>query len=170
MSAASTGKTILMATKAEQLSLEGEKPVVFFVPCADESVKTLLALDMEKRHNFEVHSLESHLGRINFQELEDLIRDKYKDYHIFIDELILKKEDSTILKKISKEVLIHPNQVFWVTITGVDLGVDATSELTSDFFIPELLNPLRNTSEILNYSFFERGKYILILSFKSNVI
>ena len=159
-----------MATKAEQLSLEGEKPVVFFVPCAHESVKTLLALDMEKRHNFEVHSLKSNYGgKINFQELEDLIRDKYKDYHIFIDELILDKGDSTILKKISNEVLIHPNQVFWVTITGEN-GVDATSELRNDFFIPELLNPLRNTSEIINYSFFERGKYILILSFKSNVI
>ena len=159
-----------MATKAEQLSLEGEKPVVFFVPCANRFVKTLLALDMEKRHNFEVHSLKSDNGRINYQELEDLIRDKYKNYHIFIDELILDKGNSTILKKISNEVLIHPNQVFWVTITGVDFGVDATSELTSDFFIPELLNPLRNTTEILNYSFFERGKYILILSFKSNVI
>ena len=159
-----------MATKAEQLSLEGEKPVVFFVPCADESVKTLLALDMEKRHNFEVHSLKSDLGRINYQELEDLIRDKYKDYHIFMDELILEEGNSTILKKISNEVLIHPNQVFWVTITGEKNGVDATSELRSDFFIPELLNPLRNTKEIINYSFFERSKYILILSFKSNVI
>ena len=161
-SAPSTGKTTILEAKAEQ---QMYRRVAYLIPYAYKNVKSLLAIKMEHEWNQkgigQVCMIKREpiygLSRINFEHLTELIQsDELRTASVFLDELFIWDElDIERLKEMSN---IHQGKHFWVTITGmnkfedVDLS-DINSMLGEEFYIPELLNPLRNSSEVVTSAY-----------------
>ena len=137
-----SGKTFLMTKKANQLALNGEKVVFFIRPCAAK--RTWDSMQHQRSQRFKFHYLESETDHC--QKLLDVVQDKYyKDFHIFVDELVISEQkDIVILKKISQQDdgdAKKANQVVWLTMTAGDATdrFDIKSELEEEFFIPQLM-------------------------------
>ena len=87
-------------------------------------------------------------------DLMDKINNKYKDHHVFIDEVGISKDKNISLLKTVAEKLAHQSKSFWISVTSFnnqDLADQLALELQGDFIIikNELNIPLRNTLSIV---------------------
>ena len=93
---------------------------------------------------------------INFDHFNQLLQsDKSKNTAIFVDEIYLRyKRDPQALTEIAK---LCKGRTIWLTITAMDKHNVKPEEVEAafaklDFYIPELHNPIRNTSDIIKYA------------------
>ena len=92
--------------------------------------------------------------QIDEDDLMHKINNKYKDHHVFIDEVgISNDKDISLLKKVAEQ-MAHQSLSFWVSVTYFRYSKYADklkSELQGIFTIikDELNVPLRNTSAIV---------------------
>ena len=91
---------------------------------------------------------------IDNNDLMDKINNKYKDHHVFIDEVGISKDKNIFLLKEVAEILAHQSKSFWISVTSFnsqDLADQLTLELQREFTIikNELNIPLRNTLSIV---------------------
>ena len=139
--------------------------MAYIIPFANRKIKTVLSIDMELNygHIFKVHGVESRLLQIYgfdvfWQELEE----NFKGYHIFMDEIFISEAwEIDILKKIS---IFCKENYFWLTITGIkETNMAKNLHLVFEnngFFIPKLVNPLRNSSSIVKFAYFNQNDFI----------
>ena len=117
----------------------------------ESNQKTLLALSMEHQFKdyFEVCSVRRRSKGIDYLKLLELIQsEKYKNHHIFIDEIHIETiEDIEIIKDIADSC---QNKTLWLSVTsmgsmGSESFADAIKlEFGQQFVIPDdLLYPLR---------------------------
>ena len=139
--------------------LKTGEPVVFFIPstfdiAGEVNQKTLLALNMEHQFKdyFEVCSVRRRPKGIDYLKLLELIQsEKYRNHHIFIDEIHIETiEDIEIIKDIADSC---QNKTLWLSVTsmgsiGNESFADAIKlEFGQQFVIPDdLLYPLRQGS------------------------
>ena len=143
--------------------------------CPQRNVKTLLALRMEdnferlrqkfgwKNSKLKVHSFKRNTRAINFEHLIGLIQsDEYQHSAIFIDEVFIFNY-SRCLKNLKKIAELCGERKLWIAISAItstvrgelnDITIDKVKKIfKDDFYIPELLNPIRNSSGILKAAY-----------------
>ena len=176
LSAPSTGKTALMEAKAFQC-MQGGMNVLFLLPFADDDeTKTLLTLKMQQQwqnlkekhqwqNDFYVCSLKRENESFDFQHYKELVQSEaFKDAAIFADELEIR--DNYELQALIDIVTLYEQRTIWLAITFIDITNFSIEKVKSDFekhnfYIPELLNPIRNSKEIVKYAYPSiRGKLV----------
>ena len=168
LNAPSTGKTTLMISEACHLSNEMQEPVLFLIPGTfGKKCKTLLALSMEQHFQsiaplVEVSTVRRRTDEgIDYPKLLVLLQsDKYSSHHIFIDEIHIETDtDFKILKDIA-QLFDDDGRTLWLTVTSMNpkFSVKIRTEFATDFYFPsDLVYPLRNSSQIINYAYNIQG-------------
>ena len=169
LSAPSTGKTALMEAKAFQCMQIGLN-VLFLLPFADDDkTKTLLTLkiqqqwqDLKEKHQwqneFHICSLKRKgLYRIDFEHFKELVQSEaFRDAAIFADELEVHDNDD--LQALTDIATMYEQRTIWLAITYISNKNVTTEKVKSEFerhnfYIPELVNPIRNSKEIVKHSY-----------------
>jgi len=169
LSAPSTGKTALMEAKAFQCMMNGMN-VLFILPFIyDNKAKTLLTLKMQQhwQNLKEKHQWQngSHIcslkrrrnGKIDFEHFKELVQSEaLRDAAIFADELEIYDNDE--LQALTDIVTVYQQRTIWLAITFIITRNISLEKLKSEFemhnfYIPELLNPIRNSKEIVKYAY-----------------
>ena len=158
-----------MTSEACHLSNELNEPVLFLIPGTfGKKCKTLLALSMEENFQniaprIEVSTIKRRTDEgIDYPKLLTLVQsDKYCNHHIFIDEIHIENDtDFEILKNITK--LCDDGRTLWMTVTSMNpkFSVRIKTEFATDFYFPaDLVYPLRNSSQIINYAYDIQGNF-----------
>ena len=143
--------------------------------CPKRNVKSLLALRMElnferlrqkfewKNSSLKVQSFKRNARAINFEHLIGLIQsEEYQNSAIFIDEVFIFSY-SRCLKNLKKIAELCGERKLWIAISAItstvqgelnDITIDKVKTIfKDDFYIPELLNPIRNSSGILKAAY-----------------
>ena len=104
---------------------------------------------------------------LDIEDLIDKICNKYKEHHIFIDEVGIRYESDIFLLKKVADIMTQQSKFFWISITysGDTLGdfqEKVTSELHQSFRIikDELNMPLRNTLSIVGAAY-QKSKLLI---------
>ena len=88
--------------------------------------------------------------------------DKYSSHHVFIDEIHIETDaDFEILKNITK-LFDDDGRTLWLTVTSMNpkFSVRIRTEFATDFYFPsDLVYPLRNSSQIINYAYDIQGNF-----------
>ena len=171
LSAPSTGKTALMEAKAFQCMQIGMN-VLFLLPFAFgyNKAKTLLTLKMQQQwknlkekhqwqNEFHVFSLKRKESsrRIDFEHFKLLVQSEaFRDAAIFADELEIWKNDD--LQALTNMAKMYEQRTIWLAITYFYNEEVTTKKVKSEFerhnfYIPELVNPIRNSKEIVKHSY-----------------
>ena len=168
LSPPSCGKTVIITTKAKNLARKGQK-VLILLPCF-RKLHTLLFLHLKQefeghyenrvRENIKVDNVKvDEMFSLDAKDLEAKVK-KYKDHHIFIDELAIHDErDIALLKKIDGKC-----KSLWLAATHVrDFNIEEKlkADLVNFKIVKnELKLPLRNTVSIAKqaYSISQLGK------------
>ena len=91
---------------------------------------------------------------IDYEHLKELIhRETFRNTAIFADELIIHGNDYDALAEIA---MICEHRLIWLAITFVDKASEEKVKAyfeTHNFYIPELVNPLRNSKEIVKFAY-----------------
>ena len=145
--------------------------VLFILPSAnDKKPKTLLALKIQEhwknlkeqhqwQNDFHFCSLKRKGIPIDYEHLKELIQSEaYRDAAIFIDELSIRNNKD--LQGLIEIVTMYEQRTIWIAITSIDHRPynDVSTEKVKtefekhNFYIPELLNPIRNSKEIVKFA------------------
>ena len=95
-------------------------------------------------------------NQIDYKHLMQVIKkQEYKDAAIFADELLIQNNNN--LQKLSNIVIAYEGRTIWLANTYIDNSV-SIEEVKSkfeaqNFFIPELLNPVRNSKAIVRHAY-----------------
>ena len=174
MAAPSTGKTTLMEEKAFQY-FEMGKNVLFVIPYGYQNkIKTLLGLKMQQKWN----SINEEYGRINkfhvkfvktiwsssrrnltvdYDDFSRLIlSDQFKDSEVFADELSVYNTEE--LQQLLTMATTNSERSTWLAITGMRQNRVNPDKIKFEFekngfYIPKLVNPLRNSSTIVEFAY-----------------
>ena len=158
LSPPSCGKTVLKKAKVKYLGQERGEDVVFLVPCF-KGIQALLFHHLKREFGslnvqyIKVDTVKFHFG-IDEEDLLDKINNRYRNHHVFIDEVaVANDKDISLLKKVADQ-LAKQSRLFWVSITYFstqDFEDKLISELQGEFNIVknELNIPLRNTLEVI---------------------
>ena len=175
LSAPSTGKTALMEAKAFQCMQMGMN-VLFLLPFSTRQnrAKTLLTLKMQQQwknlkethqwqNEFHICSLKRRGSYdIDFKHFKELAQSEaFRDSAIFADELAITDYDLQALTDIAT---MYEQRTIWLAITIIkDVSKEEVKSKFEkhNFYIPELLNPIRNSKEIVKYAYPSiRGKSV----------
>ena len=156
-----------MEAKAFQCMQRGMN-VLFVLPETRHNTKTLLTMRMQQRwkdlkeeyqwqNDIHICSLKRYKG-LDFRYLKELVQSEtFRDAAIFADELeIGSNDDIQTLKDIGT---MYEQSTIWFAITYIDsYGKITTEQVKSEFirhnfYIPELVNPIRNSKEIVKHSY-----------------
>ena len=169
-----------MEAKAVQCMQNGMR-VLFLLPFAnsDNNTKLLLTLKIQQqwqilkeKHNwqneFNVVSLRRKKGcDIDFDYLKELVQsEEFRDAAVFADELSIFSPDE--LKTLASISSMNEQRIMWFAITYINKLLVPLKQVKSvferhNFYIPELVNPIRNSSEIVKYIYPSiRGEFDLI--------
>ena len=162
----STGKTLLMAHCAKQLSRRGEK--VLWISTNSEilshvskilgfsPVKSIQHMNLEKCFQNEKNI---ELTMFPFDTpydqkataFENFLRTK-TNYHIFIDEMAGKEENQDVYHRIIKWSKLHnQNKHLWIVCYQNVDEISDEQQLNEKFLLIDLKYPLRNTSKIVQF-------------------
>ena len=159
-----------MEAKAVQCMQNGMR-VLFLLPFAnsDNNTKLLLTLKIQQqwqilkeKHNwqneFNVVSLRRKKGcDIDFDYLKELVQsEEFRDAAIFADELEIRSNKD--LQALIDIATMYEQRTIWFAITYIESSRVSTEKVKSEFqrhnfYIPELLNPIRNSKEIIKYAY-----------------
>ena len=158
-----------MEAKAFQC-MQNRMNVLFLLPfCKDNKAKTLLTLKMqqqwknlEEKHQwqneFHICSLKRRSSeQIDFKHFKELVQSEtFSDAAIFADELEVHDNDN--LQALTDIAKMYEQRTIWLAITFIDNKYVATEKVKSgfeekNFYIPELVNPIRNSNEIVKHSY-----------------
>ena len=93
---------------------------------------------------------------IDYEHLKEVVqKQEYKDAAIFADELSIFNNDD--LQKLSNIAVACEGRTIWLANTFINISV-SIEEVKSkfeaqNFFIPELLNPVRNSKAIVRHAY-----------------
>ena len=93
---------------------------------------------------------------IDFEDFKQLVQsDKYKNAAIFVDEIYLRYKSE--LKSLTDIAKLCEGRNIWLAITGMHRYNIYPEEVEPvfaelDFYIPELHNPIRNSSAIIKHA------------------
>ena len=145
--------------------------VLFILPSANgKETKTLLALKIQEhwknlkeqhqwQNDFHFCSLRRKGIYIDFVHLKELIQSEaYRDAAVFVDELSTWNNND--LQDLIEIVAMYQQRTIWIAITSIDHmqhNEVSTEKVKMDFekhnfYIPELLNPIRNSKEIVKFA------------------
>ena len=159
MSPNSTGKTILMLYKVKELLNQNESVVFLIYQHHKRERKSLLQMKIEEDFKFYIKKkklfVDTITGNYSYLTLE-----KYKYYHLFVDELLILYEPEWNDEKWKQHTEIVLNnwhvqhektKFLWITISGIDERIKYESffKAEHEFWMPQLNFPLRNAVEIL---------------------
>ena len=86
----------------------------------------------------------------------------HSNYHVFIDEIHIETDtDFEILKNITK-LCDDEGRTLWLTVTSMNpkFSVRIRTEFATNFYFPaDLVYPLRNSSQIINYAYNIQGNF-----------
>ena len=97
--------------------------------------------------------------------------EQFKDCAVFADELSIFNEKE--LQALKNTFELDSDRIIWIAITGMRQNKISPEKIKSEFkslnfYVPDLLNPLRNSSKIIEFAYPNiRGKLTLsyILNF-----
>ena len=174
LSAPSTGKTALMEAKAFQCMMNGMN-VLFILPlCYGNRANPLLTLKIQQQwknlkekhqwqNDFHFCSLKRKGRKINFEHFKELVQ-RFRGTAIFADELEIWDNDE--LQALTDIATMYEQGTIWLAITSMMINNVSKEKVESEFemhnfYIPELLNPIRNSKEIVKYAYPSiRGKLV----------
>ena len=174
MAAPSTGKTTLMEEKAFQYFGMG-KNILFVIPYGYQNkIKTLLALKMQQKwksineeyrqtNKFHVSFVKTKWSpskrnlTVDYDDFSRLIlSDQFKDSEVFADKLSVYNTEE--LQQLSTIATTNSERSTWLAITGMRQNKVTPEEIKSEFekngfYVPKLVNPLRNSSAIVECAY-----------------
>ena len=94
---------------------------------------------------------------VDYEDFCNLVEsEQFKDSEVFADELsVYNSDDLTTLTKVTSSYL---NRTFWLTVTGMRQNKIAPQKIQNafenhGFYVPNLVNPLRNSLEIVKFAY-----------------
>ena len=174
MAAPSTGKTTLMEEKAFQYFGMG-KNILFVIPYGYQNkIKTLLALKMQQKwksineeygqtNKFHVSFVKTKWSpskrnlTVDYDDFSRLIlSDQFKDSEVFADKLSVYNTEE--LQQLLTIATTNSERSTWLAITGMRQNKVTPEEIKSEFekngfYVPKLVNPLRNSSAIVECAY-----------------
>ena len=112
---------------------------------------------MAERNEYSICSLrrKGYRGQIDFEHMRQLIQSEtYKDAAIFADELLICEEND--LESLTAIAAMCEERTIWLAITFINnknVPMQRVKSRMNDFYFPELLNPVRNSAEIIKYTY-----------------
>ena len=116
------------------------------------------------QNDFHVCSLKRRgKGEIDFEHFKELVQSEaFRDAAIFADELQIYNNDE--LQALTDIATMYEQRTIWLAITIINnVSIEnVKSEFEMHYFyIPELLNPIRNSKDIVKYAYPSiRGKLV----------
>ena len=113
--------------------------------------------DMKEQKRYHVTSLKrkGHRGQIDFEHLKELVlSDAFKDAAIFADELLIC--DDNDLQSLTSILALCEQRTVWIAITYINcknVPIEKVKSNLNDFYVPELVNPVRNSAEVVRYAY-----------------
>ena len=113
--------------------------------------------NMNQQNKYRICSLgrKGSRGQIDFEYMRELVQSEiYKDAAIFVDELIIR--DLNDLQSLTDIAAICEQRIIWLAITYIDsenVSIEEVKSKLNNFYVPELVNPIRNSAEIVKYTY-----------------